>query len=350
MENAKMVEDCSVGQERVHLHTSPHLSASSRTCRSVESLPNFRLVCGGSVARSVNRPSVFRSSRPDFLTTLDLSTVKYELGIKCIVDCRSKAEYCMSKTKHDERLLDGEYQLLSVKLPKGRNYRHNEPVLVQQIPMTQMNHAAPASSKHYLINFFTSYYIFKVICRAPWYIKLWSLIVFFYDYFWCTGYKYFVRLFATRVLNKTGLLGQYKDMIDFSQRSICAALKLLTKEDNLPVLVNCAHGKDRTGIICALVLHCQGKAIDYIAADYAQSETNLADCRERLRREMVSHFHLSEDFLSARAETMEQLLCYIKDKYGSVSGYLNHIGFGPREQEMLRNKFVASEDSLESSV
>jgi len=51
-----------------------------------------------------------------------------------------------------------------------------------------------------------------------------------------------------------------------------AALKLLRDPDNVPAMINCAHGKDRTGIIVALVLWCSGWSKDDIIADYAQSE------------------------------------------------------------------------------
>jgi len=41
-------------------------------------------------------------------------------------------------------------------------------------------------------------------------------------------------------------------------------------------MINCAHGKDRTGIVTALVLWCVGWSKDDIVADYAQSQV-LAD-------------------------------------------------------------------------
>jgi len=50
------------------------------------------------------------------------------------------------------------------------------------------------------------------------------------------------------------------------------ALKLLTDPDNIPALINCAHGKDRTGVITALVLWCVGWSKEEIVADYAQSQ------------------------------------------------------------------------------
>ena len=51
-----------------------------------------------------------------------------------------------------------------------------------------------------------------------------------------------------------------------------AALRLLTDPDNVPAMINCAHGKDRTGVVAALALWCAGWSKDEIVADYAQSQ------------------------------------------------------------------------------
>jgi len=75
--------------------------------------------------------------------------------------------------------------------------------------------------KHYLINFFRMNYMWAVFSRAPWYICLCSVLVMLLDFFLRNGGKYFMRMFARHVLNKTGLIGQYFDMLTYSQASIC---------------------------------------------------------------------------------------------------------------------------------
>ena len=75
--------------------------------------------------------------------------------------------------------------------------------------------------KHYLIDFFRINYVWAVFTRAPWYFCLYSLLVLIVDLVLWKDYKNFVRLFARRVLNKTGLVGQYVDMLTHSQASIC---------------------------------------------------------------------------------------------------------------------------------
>ncbi len=58
-----------------------------------------------------------------------------------------------------------------------------------------------------------------------------------------------------------------------------SALKILSDPNNLPAVLNCAHGKDRTGIVAALVLGCLGKPKEFIALEYAKSEVGTPyDC------------------------------------------------------------------------
>lgn len=55
---------------------------------------------------------------------------------------------------------------------------------------------------------------------------------------------------------------------------LSTGLRLLTQPEVLPALVNCAIGKDRTGILIALVQSVLGHSDDYIADDYALSEVS----------------------------------------------------------------------------
>nr|XP_006811230.1 PREDICTED: uncharacterized protein LOC100370490 [Saccoglossus kowalevskii] len=77
-----------------------------------------------------------------------------------------------------------------------------------------------------------------------------------------------------------------------------------------------------------------------VCEDYALSETLLAPIRSRVHDEIVKKFDFSEDFISARPETMASLLDYIDEKYGSVESYLISIGFTQEDQDVLRKYFL----------
>lgn len=47
---------------------------------------------------------------------------------------------------------------------------------------------------------------------------------------------------------------------------------MLTDKNNIPAVINCAHGKDRTGILSALVLSVLGETEENIIKDYTLSQ------------------------------------------------------------------------------
>ncbi|KAL5016507.1 hypothetical protein ScPMuIL_006096 [Solemya velum] len=121
-----------------------------------------------------------------------------------------------------------------------------------------------------------------------------------------------------------------------SQRSICAALKLLTVKENIPAMINCAHGKDRTGILVALVLSCLGTPREQIIHDYSKSTKGLEPIKERCYKEIVERYHMDISFTQSHPHAIIQMFNHINDKYGSVENYLEAIGFSGQEQDLLR--------------
>jgi protein-tyrosine phosphatase len=107
-----------------------------------------------------------------------------------------------------------------------------------------------------------------------------------------------------------------------------------------PVVIHCMGGKDRTGLVAALLLRVAGVAIDEIGRDYALSGPNLAPGRqqwldnaptdrERRRREKLSQ---------TPAAAMARVIAEIERRYGSVAGYLEAAGLEPRQIERLRGR------------
>ena len=112
------------------------------------------------------------------------------------------------------------------------------------------------------------------------------------------------------------------------------------------VLVHCAAGKDRTGTLCALVLHILGVDADTIMEDFmatmsavdvdALLDMALPVMSERYGRALDKEavrpmFGVEEGYLRAALEAM-----------GNVDGYLaDTLGVGAREREALRARYLA---------
>lgn len=68
--------------------------------------------------------------------------------------------------------------------------------------------------------------------------------------------------------------GIYAEILGGLQRHLAPIMELVIDTDG-PVLVHCAAGKDRTGVLVGALLHLAGAQEDAVAADYAASEPNM---------------------------------------------------------------------------
>ena len=89
------------------------------------------------------------------------------------------------------------------------------------------------------------------------------------------GCHSFVRIFNHLVNNQCTLAEQYFSMLEHTKVEVADILRLLLKEENVPVLIHCAHGKDRTGVIVAIILACLDVEDKVIAEDYSKSEVMI---------------------------------------------------------------------------
>lgn len=107
-------------------------------------------------------------------------------------------------------------------------------------------------------------------------------------------------------------------------------------------LFHCTTGKDRTGIITALLLGLCGVAEEDIVADYSVSQLYLSWIYDLMLRYMPSaqKHGTSDPFFSTAAENMQVLLAHWREKYGGVQGYLRACGVSEAWLEKLRNKLI----------
>lgn len=109
------------------------------------------------------------------------------------------------------------------------------------------------------------------------------------------------------------------------------------------VVVHCHGGKDRTGLVVALLLRLAGVPIDAIAEDYALSGERL---RERHQRWLAT---AEDDLQRARIErisstpaaAMRGVLDAIDDRYGGVEQYLLGGGLSAELVEAARTRLLA---------
>jgi protein-tyrosine phosphatase len=134
----------------------------------------------------------------------------------------------------------------------------------------------------------------------------------------------------------------YKYWIDERQAGLLQTLKVLSAPGALPGLYNCAAGKDRTGLISALLLGLAGVPNETIVADYALSAHYLwPRDRDEFRRAHGSEATLEEFSRAYSAEqTMEIVLEYMQTKYGGIPEYVQEIGLDEEDMAYLRSSLL----------
>ncbi|KAM7201442.1 Protein-tyrosine phosphatase-like protein [Naviculisporaceae sp. PSN 640] len=132
-------------------------------------------------------------------------------------------------------------------------------------------------------------------------------------------------------------------------------LEHLAGEEVTPCLVHCTAGKDRTGLIVAIVLSLLGVEDEVIAHDYSLTDLGLAQRKEAIVQHLMETPGLfgdrarAETMVSSRKENMLETLKMIRTKYGSVEKYVvDHCKVSPETVERLRRNLTveASEEEV----
>lgn len=126
--------------------------------------------------------------------------------------------------------------------------------------------------------------------------------------------------------------------------------RLAGLEGDQAALVNCAAGKDRTGIICALTKHALGVSREDILADYDMTnvavdiEARLPEAQRRFN-EMLGKAYGADvyrPFLGVRRRYLETALDTMEAESGSVDAYLEEtLGVTPDMRDALKDRLLS---------
>lgn len=144
-----------------------------------------------------------------------------------------------------------------------------------------------------------------------------------------------------------GLFELNQRMLDNSQSQIKMLVQSLAEASRFPALVHCTAGKDRTGLVIALLLSLVNVPDATIAEDYALSAEYLTPLFEQLRQKIalagedLSQF---EKLLAAHPQTMLDTLAYLKSKYGGAREYLLGLGLSHSELNLIQESLTEALD------
>jgi protein-tyrosine phosphatase len=132
----------------------------------------------------------------------------------------------------------------------------------------------------------------------------------------------------------------YLLFLEHFRSNVGASVRAVARAPEGGVVIHCVGGKDRTGLLVALLLHVAGVAVEEIAADYALSE-------ERLRpreAEWLSRAETDAERAEIRqisrtpAEAMAGVFEELERRYGTVERYLAAAGVEEADLEHVRGR------------
>lgn len=103
------------------------------------------------------------------------------------------------------------------------------------------------------------------------------------------------------------------------------------------VLFHCTAGKDRTGVVSAVILMACSADRDSIVSNYVISrEYN----RARLSAFLEAHPDVDRNIVLANEKSMNRFIDLFTERFGTVENYLEAIGLSAEYADMIRNKLI----------
>ncbi|KAI1312841.1 protein-tyrosine phosphatase-like protein [Xylaria venustula] len=290
-----------------------------------ENILNFRDVgktINDYLGKRVMREGVlYRSARParreerasdeqcaDDATPSDRKRLTEELGIKTVMDLRTKTEHLSQAKKRQADL----------KMPAliQSNTALAEPMQIPGLLYREVQVTGRRLER-------------ALLRRLSWwsFIKLIFLFIF--------GFRVqAIRIMGQEVMQPLGLVGLSIVTLDAAGPEIVEALQILSSAQTRTTLVHCTQGKDRTGMIIALALLALHIPQEAISHDYGLSQSGLKPERDARLAEMLQ-IGLTPGWGDCPPDFIGRVKTHLDARYGGVEGYLDSIGFGAEDRVRL---------------
>ena len=149
-------------------------------------------------------------------------------------------------------------------------------------------------------------------------------------------------LIDDRNMNNIGdardMLERYVFILDTRKEAFRDVFTSLAEAEGT-VLFHCFAGKDRTGVVAAMLLELAGVDREQIAADYGATDAQLARMYEIWIAEAPPEKR--DDFraeLQCPPERILGVLDHLNREWGGVEGYLEAAGVGPSDIDRLSSR------------
>ncbi|KAI9068474.1 hypothetical protein FKP32DRAFT_1663747 [Trametes sanguinea] len=148
----------------------------------------------------------------------------------------------------------------------------------------------------------------------------------------------------------------YTQILDNAGPAFAVVLRHIRDRPDSPLMFHCTAGKDRTGILAAILLKLVGVDDETIAQDYALTRVGREPAREMIMRRLskvpffADNMEAALNMFSSRAETMVAFLKMLDERYGGVENYVkNVVGLTDDDIATIRKNFLVPAPPPETS-
>ena len=113
----------------------------------------------------------------------------------------------------------------------------------------------------------------------------------------------------------------------------------ISNPTNLPVLIHCSAGKDRTGVVSSLIQLVLGVSVETAMDDYLKTNGRLDAYTEEIFRRLsrLAYFgvpwRMYTPLFDARSEYLNAALAQVKEEFGTIDEWFRRgLGFSEHEQ------------------
>lgn len=293
-------------------------STNIQQLQKVKNMRDLAEVCSG-----IAPGRILRSACPNSAEQPDVDIIRHKLGISHLVDLRSGYE----RSEDPENLLVEESEL-QVSKRQGN--------IAQMERFEQVGEGEQSGHKPFTIHHLSllerSRYYKAILLKIPFLSSASALA-------WMPFNQAKGKSIIMTEINRGGLPMLYEIILEIAGPEIKCALEVITEaaEAGEPLLFFCRVGKDRTGVLAALLLSCCGAKPEEIIADYHRSDSVVQEIAlGGLEKDDAELNQLDRAvFSKAPPEVMAATLSHLDETYGGPSGYLESIGFTKQQQQRL---------------
>jgi protein-tyrosine phosphatase len=140
------------------------------------------------------------------------------------------------------------------------------------------------------------------------------------------------------------LVWAYQDMLHVGAHRFAHAIRRLARPGAFPAVFHCTAGKDRTGLLAALLLSALGVRREDVLADYALTAAGIARMIAWAERESPDNAaRLAATpawYFAALPEALDHTLDDLCHAHGSIGNYVRAIGVGEHELTHLSHELL----------